>query len=93
MAVLVLNDTSSAGTLWDPVASAFFYEFEPSEGNDGAFTAIQPTADAPTGWLSFAGHWGDKRYLEDDPRQFSFAGIEYTYDVRCALRMVERLCV
>ena len=30
----------------------------------------------PVDWLTFAGHWGDKRYPDNDPSQSCFLGID-----------------
>lgn len=78
--IIVLNDTTSAGPLWDPVKSAYFYTFTPASANNRAIQAAGSTPDAPTDWLYFFGRWGDKEYNDTNPIQFNFANLEHTWD-------------
>ncbi len=71
----LLHDTTDRGPLWDPLLNALMYtynvgsqELRPSDVNP----------EAPTEWFHYRGHWGDKFYPLDDPRQYRFAG-QYHY--------------
>jgi hypothetical protein len=83
--IIILNDTTSAGSLWDPIRSAYYFTFTPTEGKDGTFQAADPTPNAPVDWLHFLGRWGDKQYNDSNPIQFDFFGLEHTWDVRHVL--------
>ncbi|KAF2102081.1 hypothetical protein NA57DRAFT_73518 [Rhizodiscina lignyota] len=78
--VIILNDTTSAGPLWDPVRSAYFYTFTPTSSTNGTFRAAGSTPDAPIDWLYFLGRWGDKQYNASNPIQFNFLNLEHTWD-------------
>lgn len=52
-----LEDHTDEGTLWDPVQSAYFYQFHAA---DNSFTAFD--GSSPTNWLSWLGRWGDQQY-------------------------------
>ncbi|KAI9778819.1 MAG: hypothetical protein M1839_007909 [Geoglossum umbratile] len=80
IASVTLNDTTSAGPLWDPILSAYYYTYNHSSSPDGIFTGSD--ASTPVPWLSFLGRWGDERYLDSDPRQINFLNlsVEWKYD-------------
>jgi hypothetical protein len=65
----VLEDHTDDGVLWDPLLSAYFYQFNPSENK---FTAYDGTS--PTSWLDFKGRWGDQEYPKSDKRQVELFG-------------------
>lgn len=89
---LNVDDTMSAGALWDPTQDAYYYSYNPASsptgqpaGSDtsiiaggGAFTPA--SADTPTSWLYFLGRWGDQQYPDSDPRQVNFLGLNKTYE-------------
>ncbi|KAJ9605389.1 hypothetical protein H2200_010046 [Cladophialophora chaetospira] len=62
-----LIDIADKGRLWDPVKHAYFYTYDPETET---FTAADP-GTAPTDWLYFNGNWGDARYPDSDPRQYT----------------------
>lgn len=73
-----VEDHTDAGALWDPTPSAYYFSFTPSSpGNysddTGKFSSY---GDEPTDWLYFAGHWGDDRLPESDPRQNCDFGVD-----------------
>ncbi|KAE9378257.1 hypothetical protein N431DRAFT_541778 [Stipitochalara longipes BDJ] len=70
VSIIVVNDTTSAGPLWDPTLSAYFYTYTPSSTENGTFVASN--SSTPVGWLHFEGRWGDEQYLDSDPRQVNF---------------------
>ncbi|KAF2709729.1 hypothetical protein K504DRAFT_467679 [Pleomassaria siparia CBS 279.74] len=65
----VLEDHTDAGTLWDPLQSAYYYSYNAGENK---FTAYDQ--NTPTAWLGFTGRWGDEEYPESDPRQVTLFG-------------------
>lgn len=71
----LLHDRTDRGPLWDPVLNSHSYIYETSTA-----TILSSTMDpyAPTEWLNFPGHWGDKAYPLEDHRQYRFAG-QYHY--------------
>ena len=71
----LITDHTDAGTLWDPVASAYFYSWSNATQ---AFTALDGSSPVP--YLNFVGKWGDQQYPDSDKRQFNFLGIEHRYD-------------
>ncbi|KAI9700973.1 MAG: hypothetical protein M1820_006618 [Bogoriella megaspora] len=82
--VIEIDDFTSAGPLWDPIASAYFYTFTPSnssidtnDSKNGTFAAVDPTSDAPTDWLYYLGKWGDKQLPDSDGRQLDVAGLAF----------------
>lgn len=68
----VLIDYCDAGLIWDPVASAYFYRFNPA---NSTLTRLFPagsrvdTASSLTSYLYFTGIWGDAQYPDDNPIQ------------------------
>ncbi|KAL7945054.1 hypothetical protein V8C42DRAFT_358111 [Trichoderma barbatum] len=73
-----LQDKTSMGTLWDPVANAFAYNytfnFNPrraaEENNRFTPLATKSHPNPPTNWLTYFGQWGDEQYPLTDVRQF-----------------------
>lgn len=60
-----LIDITDRGRLWDPTRHAMYYFYDV---DTETFSAAGP-GSAPTDWLNFNGNWGDKQYLDSDPRQ------------------------
>lgn len=57
------------GLLWDPLLSAYFYNYTNATGTP-TFTPLGGEEEAyPTSWLNFLGKWGDEEYPESDDRQ------------------------
>ncbi|KIW05551.1 uncharacterized protein PV09_03429 [Verruconis gallopava] len=71
----LLHDITDRGPLWDPVLNMKSYTYDYKKDLLRAST-LNPTA--PTSWFYLWGHWGDKFYPLDDPRQYRFAG-QYHY--------------
>ncbi|KAI5363512.1 Putative vacuolar protein sorting-associated protein [Septoria linicola] len=71
----LLHDETDRGPLWDPAQNFQAYTYDPKNRTMRA-SMMNPTS--PVGWLSYAGHWGDKYYQLNDPRQYRFAG-QYHY--------------
>ncbi|PKK46173.1 hypothetical protein CI102_7702 [Trichoderma harzianum] len=78
-----LQDKTSMGTLWDPVANAFAYnytfDFNPhrsaEENNKFTPLATKSQPNPPTSWLTYFGQWGDEQYPLTDVRQFAILNI------------------
>ncbi|KAL7803698.1 hypothetical protein V8C44DRAFT_352958 [Trichoderma aethiopicum] len=78
-----LQDKTSMGPLWDPVANAFAYNytfnFDPhraaEQNNRFAPLATKSHANPPTNWLTYFGQWGDEQYPLTDVRQFEILNI------------------
>lgn len=78
VASVVINDTTSAGFLWDPILSAYYYAYNPFPSTiNERFTSAD--SSVPVSWLSFLGRWGDNRYADKDPRQLNFLGLNITW--------------
>lgn len=71
----LLHDQTDRGPLWDPAMNCLKYTYDVK--ND-SLTPDNRTADAPTEWFFFNGHWGDKLYPLSDARQYEFVG-QYHY--------------
>lgn len=71
----LLHDVTDRGPLWDPALNAHSYTFDP---NTRIIRSSTLDPYAPTSWLNFPGHWGDKAYPLTDHRQYKFAG-QYHY--------------
>lgn len=71
----MLHDQTDRGPLWDPAmnAKSFLYDY-----HDRSIRTSTRNPKAPTSWFNYAGHWGDKYYALNDPRQYRFAG-QYHY--------------
>lgn len=70
-----LEDDTDAGSLWDPIQSAYFYQYSFDKNGDrnaGSFQAYDNSS--PTEWLEFAGRWGDEEYPTSDKRQVKLFG-------------------
>lgn len=72
-----VNDTTSAGPIWDPTLSAYYYSFTPLSATYGIF--VPPDSSTPTSWLYFLGQWGDEQYPNSDPRQVDFLNLNLTW--------------
>ncbi|PTB65739.1 hypothetical protein BBK36DRAFT_1202546 [Trichoderma citrinoviride] len=78
-----LQDKTSMGPLWDPVANAFAYNYTfdfnrhraAEENNRFAPLATTSHADPPTNWLTYFGQWGDEQYPLTDVRQYEILNI------------------
>jgi len=71
----LLHDVTDRGPLWDPTLNTHSYTYD-FHRNIMRSSTLDPYA--PTSWLDFYGHWGDKAYPMSDPRQYRFAG-QYHY--------------
>lgn len=71
----LLHDVTDRGPLWDPLQNvhSFTYDYL-----NRTLRASDLTPKAPVHWFYFRGHWGDKLYPLNDPRQYRFAG-QYHY--------------
>ncbi|KAI9855209.1 MAG: hypothetical protein M1813_000504 [Trichoglossum hirsutum] len=78
VATVVINDTTSAGPLWDPILSAYYYTYTPASSTNGTF--VGSDISTPVSWLSFLGRWGDERYPDSDPRQTNILGVTWRYE-------------
>ena len=73
----LLHDETSRGPLWDPTLNLLSYTYTlPSLDSPTAslIPDVRRNQNAPTGWFFFNGHWGDKGYEMEDPRQYEFVG-------------------
>ncbi|KAL8950399.1 MAG: hypothetical protein Q9222_003566 [Ikaeria aurantiellina] len=68
-----LEDHCDQGTLWDPIANAYFYSFDAASNTYKAYDGT-----SPTNWLQYLGKWGDQQYPDSDPRQKKVLGISVT---------------
>ncbi|KAI4104591.1 MAG: hypothetical protein L6R37_003195 [Teloschistes peruensis] len=69
----ILTDYTDQGTLWDPLLSTYFHQYDASSKT---FTPYDPSY--PTAWLNYIGKWGDEEYPDSDPRQHKIFGIDAT---------------
>jgi hypothetical protein len=69
----VLLDYCDAGQLWDPILSAYFYNFDPDTGELTHILLAPNNITEPssnlTSFLHFSGIWGDFEYPYDHPSQ------------------------
>ncbi|TKA30367.1 hypothetical protein B0A50_02594 [Salinomyces thailandicus] len=72
----LLHDQTDRGPLWDPRENLKAFTYQPRNNQTMRASLLNPRA--PTSWLHYAGHWGDKYYPLSDPRQYRFAG-QYHY--------------
>jgi hypothetical protein len=77
IAALQLNDSTSPGPLWDPILSAYYYEYTPTSSTNGTF--VPSDSSTPVSWLYYLGKWGDKQYPDSDPRQVNFLNLNITW--------------
>jgi hypothetical protein len=71
----ILHDETDRGPLWDPLLNLYSYTYD-YQGDVLRSSNLSP--QAPVEWFYFAGHWGDKFYPLNDPRQYRFVG-QYHY--------------
>lgn len=57
------------GPLWDPTLGAYYYTFDA-----GTKKLTAATADTPSGFLEFEGHWGDHELPREAEGQQEFHG-------------------
>lgn len=83
----LLHDQTDRGPLWDPILNVRSYTHQrrnhtdtspATETDTDTFLASTMNPSAPTQWLYYNGHWGDKFYPLGDRRQYRFAG-QYHY--------------
>ena len=74
---VLVNDTTSAGPLWDPILSAYYYTYSPISSVNGTF--VGSDAPTPVPWLYFLGRWGDEQYPNNDTRQVDFLNLNITW--------------
>jgi hypothetical protein len=83
----LLQDITDRGFSWDPLKNLWAYTYDPKSDivtpvtpppqlANSSRTAEQATP--PYDWFDYIGHFGDKKYPIDDPRQYMFAG-EFHY--------------
>ncbi|PQE19253.1 hypothetical protein CJF32_00010956 [Rutstroemia sp. NJR-2017a WRK4] len=65
----LLQDYTSRGTIWDPVLSSYFYEYDIANKK---FTAADQKS--PVSAMEYQGKWGDAQYDSTDPKQKQFFG-------------------
>ena len=65
----LLEDETDAGTLWDPIKSAWFYSYDPTSET---FTTYVP--GTPVNWLYYNGQWGDQQLPDDWDGQINLFG-------------------
>ena len=73
----LLHDETSRGPLWDPTLNLLSYTYSfPSFASPTPVLKpdVNTNPDAPIGWFFFNGHWGDRSYEMEDPRQYEFVG-------------------
>ncbi|KAL8787894.1 MAG: hypothetical protein Q9213_001921 [Squamulea squamosa] len=68
-----IQDYCDQGTLWDPIASAYFYSYDAASNTFKAYDGA-----SPTNWLQYLGKWGDQQYPNSDPRQKKIFNISAT---------------
>jgi len=71
----ILHDETDRGPLWDPLLNLYSYTYDYQKD---VLRSSNLNPQAPTGWFYFMGHWGDKFYPLNDPRQYRFVG-QYHY--------------
>lgn len=65
---LVVDHTDN-GVFWDPLASAYLYDYDVASGIFSAYNGADPTA-----WLDFKGRWGDNQLPDSTPGQLDVFG-------------------
>ena len=71
----LLHDVTDRGPVWDPALNLYAFTYNITSE---AISQTDTSSHVPTAWFDFVGHWGDKHYPLDDPRQYTFAG-QYHY--------------
>lgn len=74
---ILVNDTTSAGPLWDPVLSAYFYTYQNQPRS--LFPFVPSSNSTPEMWLYYYGRWGDEQYPDSDPRQVNFFNLNVSW--------------
>ncbi|KAF2195553.1 hypothetical protein K469DRAFT_544849 [Zopfia rhizophila CBS 207.26] len=79
---LLLVDETDAGPIYDPLLSAYYYQYHPSPSSSpaspktdqkgGTFTAYD--SSTPVNYFYFRGRWGDEQYPDTDKRQQQLVG-------------------
>ncbi|OQV03862.1 hypothetical protein CLAIMM_08848 [Cladophialophora immunda] len=64
-----LEDHTDAGVFWDPLVNAYTYSYD---NTTGVFTAYN--GQDPTGYLDFAGRWGDNQLPDSTSGQIDVFG-------------------
>lgn len=65
----LIEDETDEGTLWDPILSAWSYQYNKT---DQTFTPYVP--GTPVNWLYFDGKWGDQQLPDDWEGQHNLFG-------------------
>lgn len=76
-----LIDWCDAGPIWDPVLSAYFLRFHPSNSTVVPIYQSPPQrsdSPIPTSFFYFTGRWGDEEYPKTDPRQIEVPGFGFS---------------
>lgn len=69
----LLTDYTDNGALYDPTASAYYYNFDITSLKFSAYDS------SPVNWLSYEGHWGDQQLRDGTPGQkFLFGNAKYS---------------
>ena len=69
-----IEDYTDKGAFWDPIKSACFFSYDAASQTFSAYDD-----STPVNWLYYLGHWGDKQYPDDDPRQQTILNISGLY--------------
>lgn len=67
----ILHDVTDRGPIWDPSLNLYAFTYNITSE---AVSRTDISSHVPTAWFDFVGHWGDKHYPLNDPRQYTFAG-------------------
>ncbi|KAK1830649.1 hypothetical protein QBC39DRAFT_105303 [Podospora conica] len=76
-----LIDWCDAGPIWDPILSAYFLRFHPSNSTVSPIhqSPHPPSAGPiPISFFYFTGRWGDQEYPLTDPRQITLPGFDFS---------------
>lgn len=69
---IVLIDYCDAGLLWDPILSAYAYQFNTENGTMSPLSLSESDEPPPASvesFIHFKGIWGDEQYLDSNPIQ------------------------
>ncbi|MCJ1362507.1 hypothetical protein MMC16_001610 [Acarospora aff. strigata] len=80
IATVIVNDTTSAGRLWDPILAAYYYAYTVTPSVNGGFNFTPAETSTPISYLTFLGRWGDARYPTTDPRQVDFLNLHVAFE-------------